>query len=413
MKILWFSNCRLSNNSTKASGTWLYTMADNLHDKVNLVNITEDRVKDVIREKYKNVEQYVIPFYPTLNNGLPKKKNISIIVDIVNKIQPDIIHVWGMEKYWGLLATNGYLKGSLLLEIQGIRQSCAEVFDAGMSLGDLIKSFRLKELLRPSISILGVKRKHYNWTRYEHEMLSYFKHINTQSDWVRNRIYPYVCNESKIYKTAISVRKDFLECEKWDIKKTEEATVFCITTSASSLRGFHNVIKAIALVKKKIPKVKLILAGDFEQKRLSWRKSGYVKYLENLIKKNRLQDNIQFVGRLDASQMVSYLQKSRIFVQSSYVESYSLALAEALCVGVPSIVSFAGAMPEISEGVCMYYSPNDYVVCASYIIELLENEEKSQHLSNVELALKKIRISGEEVAEIQMSIYNSIYQHKH
>ena len=46
-KILWFSNCILSNKNNKASGSWLYSMAKLLLDTndIYLVNITVDRTR--------------------------------------------------------------------------------------------------------------------------------------------------------------------------------------------------------------------------------------------------------------------------------------------------------------------------------------------------------------------------------
>ena len=97
-------------------------------------------------------------------------------------------------------------------------------------------------------------------------------------------------------------------------------------------------------------------------------------------------------------------------IQTSYVESYSLALVEAQAVGVPAIISYAGAMPELAENrkSGLFFSPGDYISCASHMIELIENKNLALSLSREEQSTAQKRNNNESVLEIQLQIYKTI-----
>ena len=99
-------------------------------------------------------------------------------------------------------------------------------------------------------------------------------------------------------------------------------------------------------------------------------------------------------------------------VQTSFVESYSLAVAEAQVVGVPSIISYAGAMPELATNreSGLFYSPGDYISCAARMIELIEDEKLVNKLSDCAYELAHKRNDNEVVLSKQLNIYNKIME---
>src|SRR5690554_6091597 len=107
MKILWLSNAHITNKKPKASGTWMYSMANELlnDENIKLYNITQGRVKQTLRDDYLELNQWIVPISKLNRHGLPKKQIVKDIQNIVSTINPDIIHIWGTEVYWGLLAT--------------------------------------------------------------------------------------------------------------------------------------------------------------------------------------------------------------------------------------------------------------------------------------------------------------------
>lgn len=76
-------------------------------------------------------------------------------------------------------------------------------------------------------------------------------------------------------------------------------------------------------------------------------------YLE-LAKSLNIAHFVNFIGHVDVNMMSYYFQNSRLFIQISEVETFGLAVAEALACGTPVIVSKKGALPEV-VGDCGFY----------------------------------------------------------
>ena len=104
-----------------------------------------------------------------------------------------------------------------------------------------------------------------------------------------------------------------------------------------------------------------------------------------------------------------------VYVNPSLVESYSAAAAEALLLGVPSVLAYSGAMPDFSEelAVCLYYSPMDYIACAMQIDTLYrEGEIRSQLTCNAIKIMTK-KCDFENIRQTQLSIYDNIIKSHH
>lgn len=405
MKILWFSNRELTTSISDGSGSWLYAMSDLLLDEVDLYNITEANVHDISFNESRGIKEYLLPKYK-LKNGVPSKKNINRITEIVDKISPDVIHIWGIEKYWALLFARGYIKFNPIVEIQGLLSACNDVYWSGLSPLEIIKTLKLKEFLKPSSSLYYRKRKIAADAVLENEMLSKLKVFSTQSQWTRDQIQ-FVNFSAEVYKTQRPVRREFIQSPKWSKTLDGRFIVFTSLSYYEPFKGIHILLKAIREIKRKYGNVILKIAGP-NIKDVSWiRMGGYEKQLLSYISKYNLNSNVEFLGRLSASALVDELVSADVFVNPSFVESFSASTAEALCVGVPTVISYAGAMPEFTEEVktALCYSPMDYKSCAAKIEALYINTELSSRLSQNAIEFIRSRCSAQSVKNTQLQIY--------
>lgn len=408
IKVLWFCNIEFSEMKSVTTGSWLYSMSEALinTDDVELFNITQGNVREVTRQNYKSINQWVVPASSLGKNGLPKTKIIQGIQRIVEEVKPDIIHVWGTENYWGLLHSREYIQGNLILEIQGLKYAYAKYFYAGLTLIDIIRCFRLKEFIRPSGSLVGLKLGFERWGRFEKEMILKSEFISTQSEWVRTHI-SYVNSYAKLINTQIALRSEFLECTKWDIGACIPFQIFTSSSSSSiSYKGLHILFDAIGILKKKFPKIKLNIAGSISS---GLRLDGYSKWLQDKIKKNGICDNINWLGSLDAENIVKQMQKSNVVVVPSFIETYCLALDEALTVGVPTVVSFSGAMPELAEHkkTALFYSPGDVEMCANAIQSFFLDKNLAIRISE-NAYNDKSKKDNKNIALSQLNTYKAI-----
>lgn len=402
MKVLWFSNCPIGDDNSNGSGSWLYAMKHLLKESITLINITQGFVSDITHNKYDKFEEYILPQW-RLTNGLPNIININKIKRIVNDISPDIIHIWGTEKYWGLLFSRGLIEGKPILEIQGLLSSCDIVYDGGLKSKEIRYFWGLKDLLYKFIQLST------NNLKYEEEIISNSKFISTQSNWTRDQISFLLKSDSVIYKTIRPLRHEFYKAKKWRIRDDKnEINVYTSYSYTAPFKGLHVLFKAIALLKERERKIKLNIAGPDLFRKPFFRKGWYEYYLLNLIEKYNLKDSINFIGQLNSSEIINALHSSDIYVNPSFVESFSAATAEALILGVPSVLSYAGALPNFSENskIALYYSPMDYVSCAARIDEIINNIDVSRSLSVAAYSKLNEEISLNAVKKQQLKIYN-------
>jgi glycosyltransferase involved in cell wall biosynthesis len=410
-KVLWFSNRTIDGQDYGKSGTWLISLAPELirSRNIKLANISVGSVKDVVRNDYGEITQWMVP--PEIRNkhGFPSHKTIEGIKRAIDTFSPDIIHIWGTEGYWGLLSAHGYIKGKCLLSIQGLITSILPVFYGGLTNRELIKCMGLREFLKPRGSLFAVRDYFMKRSIWENEIIKCHNDITVQSEWIET--YIKATNPlARIYKTERVLRKEFLDERHWlNVNKSHlgRRIIFTISTGYP-YKGLHVLIRSLKLIRSQFPDVVLNIGGYFLTSGI--KQSGYERWITNLISELDLNMAVNFLGPLKADDIVKNLLSASVFVNPSFVESYSVSLAEALKKGTPSVVSFSGAMPElaISEDQALFFSPGDHLGCARQIMRLLDNHGLSQTLSKNASESISIRSQTSVILENQIKTYKSV-----
>ena len=396
MKVLWFSNKELLSSIVNSSGTWLSTMANNLsvYPEIEIVNITEANTHAIQKKTTSRIAEYILPKFRLGKDGLPKVSNIKIIKDIVEKEHPDIIHVWGVEKYWGLLFARKHIVGyRTILDIQGVLEACEIFYKGELSLHRFLREMKLFEALYAYGFVYLQKLRMYQRVKYENEIINSFTNIGCQSEWVRNWI-AYKNPTAKLLQSYISVRPEFCNpLTKW--KKDNLKSHITIVASGISYKRLDVAINAFSIVHNLFPNIRLSIVGYKPDHR------GFSRYLTSLINNYHLNEFIECHGKLQANQIVDLYCKSYCSIISSSVESYSVVLAESIAYGIPCVVSYAGALPEFENKSrqLLYFPSGDFVTCANKIIRCIQHDFEISESDT---------ISDSKVAENQMCVYNEI-----
>ncbi len=410
--ILWFCNRPIDEIPDKRDGTWFTAMAKALieTDEIKLSVISQGKVKSVLKNNLKNVHQWIIPQIPLgIYNSIPKKFLVTIH-NIIEDVNPDLIHIWGTENYWGLFTARGLINVPTVLDIQGLKFVYANVYFGGISSLILAKYLGPAEILRLTKSIIFGKTRFQRWGKLEKEMICYHKYISTQSEFVRTHIKA-LNPDAHIYETGIMLREEFYRALPWTFDNSfnsNRPSVFASSAFAFPYKGLHVLIKSIAILKQKYPKITLNLAGDIRKKGI--RKNCYVRFLEKEINSFGLEDNIIFLGPLNANDIIHQIYKSSVVVVPSFIETYSLALAEAMYLGVPVVASYAGAMPELANNgeSALFFPIGDAVSCAMQIDKILSNHSLAKKLSENARIIGLVRNNKDLVLKKQLEIYNDI-----
>lgn len=413
MRVLWISNIQLLSKKNDKSGTWIHSMYRELHnhDEVEIVgNITvANATKRIEKKESMNFTEYLLPKAFINSQGLPKPSARLKLLDLIKSFNADIVHVWGIEQFWGsLIPIEG---GGHLVEIQGIKSVCSRgvYFDGGLST-DILKRKGLYELIFRRSTHQSIKREFNKWEKTENEILQRARYINTQSDWVRNVISTKVPISTKIFNTGIILREEFTESPTWGaIHKANQDPVIFALSAPRVYKGIHTALEAFVLVRKYFPKAKFRIAGIGLPKR-KWLTSSYIRYLLSFIKDNKIDDSVEFIGNLEASRIVEEMYGADVYVNASFIETYCLSLAEAMAIGMPCVASYTSALPElIMPGIDgLLFPMGDSFECAKQIIRILSNREESlRYSANASRKLRE-KSDRKRIGQNQVEIYKEI-----
>ena len=146
--------------------------------------------------------------------------------------------------------------------------------------------------------------------------------------------------------------------------------------SNRSLESHYNVadtLRAFALVERRVPDARLIVAGDGAER----------ARLQALAAELGLK-GVEFVGAVPPDRMPELYDRADIFVNSSLVDNMPLSLIEAFACGLAVVSSNAGGIPSlVTGGETGLLSPcGDYEALAANVVSLLEDPRLASDLIN-------------------------------
>ena len=115
---------------------------------------------------------------------------------------------------------------------------------------------------------------------------------------------------------------------------------------------------------------------------IDWKKRyAYFLYLQDLIKKYDLKNNITFMGLLSAEEIAKTLQKIHTYVLSSSIENSPNMLGEAMLVETPCVVSYVGGVMDMVEDrkEALFYRFEETAILADKISRIWEDDKISHH----------------------------------
>lgn len=287
--------------------------------------------------------------------------------------------VWGTEFANGLSVLDAAGEIPVLFFIQGV---LGRIMDYPMGLLHSSELFRYTGPIG-LLKALHFKKDHAaqkKQTVFEAEMVRRCVGILTDNEWA-NSYYRLIAPQVRIYHCALPINRVFLE-DTYTVKERAPHTLFTIDC-CNPAKGIFHLIKALALVKERIPDVKLYIPGAISSRKPAIVfESPYFTYLKKLIKKLGLEENVEFCGRLTSEQMKEKIDACSAFVMPSCVENHSASLREAMYAGAPCISAMVGSVDEYTQygyDVLTYrYGEDD--VLASHILRLFEDSEYAENL---------------------------------
>jgi len=294
---------------------------------------------------------------------------------IIEKEEPDVIHVFGTE-YPHCLATikSAPDKTKVLIGLQGLCFMIADKYEA-----DLPKRIVRRNTLRDFLKRDSIKRQKYKFAcrgNYEVQALNKAVYVTGRTSWDKKTVKLVNPDLTYIHMNE-TLRPEFYS-GRWNKEKTEAGAIF-VSQADYPLKGFHYLLKAMPEILEECPQAHIYVGGQIITRNSTIKEklklSSYAKYLLKLIRDNNLEDRVTFLGNLSASEMKEQYLKADVFVCPSKIENSPNSLGEAMILGTPCVAARVGGIPDImNEDEGILYSDGDIHELAHAVIRQIKSE---------------------------------------
>lgn len=351
-----------------------------------------DGISSLLRSKSNIKFTYIFPNKVTTGIKMIEKDGIEFIgigidksylnnfIRVINEIKPDVVHVFGTEnKNINYLLLNSDLDCSII-SIQGVMDIISKKYYSEVNkyyIFNFISNI-------PFWLVLTLNKLRYvKLAKSEKKVLQKVKNAIGRTDFDSNFISLF--KNIRYYQNNEILRSEFYSASKW---KTEDVKQFQIYVSQGNypIKGFHILLKAISILKNEFPNIKVIVAGEniLDGYGIAYKLGfSYGNFIEYIIKKDNLEDNVTFVGFKKPTEVIDLLLQSHVFVIPSSIENSPNSLGEAMLLGVPSVCSNVGGIPSMVEDrhSSLLYEFSDAYDLAKNLKEIFKDNSLANKLS--------------------------------
>ena len=257
-------------------------------------------------------------------------------------------------------------------------------------LNDLLSHYK-----RENVLTIGWEHNHYhNNMKYAIDVVRSCKRLD-YFVLVSNDLYKFYENQLKNYNCKCTYIPNILDSVPQHLAKLEEKRLVSVGR-LSKEKGYLDLLKIYSVLSKKYPDWTLDIIGDGAEKEV----------LKQYIKEHNLTDKVTLHGFQGKDYIDKILNKSSIYLMTSYTESFGIVLIEAMSHGLPCIAfsSAEGAKELIDSGRNGYLIKNrNYSAYIQKVDDLINDLEMRKKIGkNGRKSIHKYR--GEEVIKKWINI---------
>ncbi len=389
MKVLWIVNtifpypAQQLNMKQSVFGGWLNSLFEGLNKEkdIKLSIATVYNGKQLLKFNDGKVIYYLLP---CKNNNKYNSKLEEYWKQINDEFKPDLVHIHGTEYCHSLAFINACPNVKTVTSIQGLVSSYQNVYNANIQDSEFKKYITLRDLYKQS-SLKKCRREFFRKGLIEKEILSKTNCVIGRTTW--DYANTFAITDINKYKLCNESLRDSFYKETWNEKDFNKHTIY-ISQASYPIKGFHIFLESLKILKDKYPDIKVYVAGNniTNNKTLKnkLKMTGYGKYLNSLIKKYNLKENIIFTGLLAENEVAKYLKNINVFVQASSIENSPNSLGEAMLMGVPCVASNVGGTSDMmidkQEGLLFPFP--DAELMAYYVSILFDDSNLCKKISH-------------------------------
>lgn len=334
------------------------------------------------------------------HNEAQDKVLLPQLMNVVRRVNPDIVHICGTESNFGIIA-NKIKDIPVVFSLQGLMSPIKEKLYSGLPFSYLCSKDSFRSRLMGNDTRAKLRKFQYESVR-ESAFLSNALYVIGRTEWDKSiallfnpQVHYYIVNEI--------LRPCFYE-RVWDKKSFSQPFIIVSTISPGVYKGYETLLHAAKLLKE---------YGGFN---FVWKVIGlsdsdnYARLCEDFKKIKASECNVQLVGRKTAEEMVELFLDVDLFCHTGHIENSPNSVCEAMMVGMPVIASNVGGTGSIlehnKEGILV--QDGDPYGLAGAILEMKNNYDKAKEMGKNARSRALKRHNTQMIGEALLSTYQQI-----
>lgn len=415
MKVLWFTNIEMPAvrarmcRDAESSGGWMESLRTSLRSHVSVsLGMAAAGPSAFGAFAEDGVRYYHLAAPPELTglagivrhwgHRLDDAGLLAQAREVIDEFGPDLIHVHGSERPYGLLA--GMVTTPVLISLQGVLAACSRAYLKGIPATDVLRDVSSSEFAK------GRGLVHAGWNmskaaRRESVILHECSYFAGRTAWDAEIVS--AANPGAHYYHLEEVLRPEFYGPRWR-PRAEGPLVVYTTGSPAPYKGLIYLLEAVALMRATVrPDVRLRIGGGVEGSEM-W------PVALRAVQRLGLDDAVQWLGPLSAAGIVAELMEASVFVHPSFVDNSPNSLAEAMIVGLPSVASAVGGIPSmVTDGRDgLLVKPGDVRGLAATVSALAADPARAAGLGREACRRATERHDPQAVGLSTMTIYDDV-----
>ena len=410
MKVLWFNrSCPAIYKESLGTllGGWQDSLErilkNNTDIELYIAFNGNGSVKVIDRVTYIPLNIYLSTFEKLKNQftwTVESGKLVKQAIKTVENYKPDLIHVFGTEWPFGLIAK--YTDIPVVVHMQGaIAPYYNAKYPPGYNIFTYICAMKGNFARYIWYCIQSIKQK--SREKMERQVFENVKYYMGRTCW--DKAVTKIYNPERMYfHVDEALRPAFINSKvTWNLNEQNLKKLKLVTVGCSTLyKGLDMMIKTAKLLKQ--------LNVDFEWNVVGHLPNEFRMMVEYKEKKKFSDCNINILGFMQPEDMTTLLCNSTMYVHTAYIENSPNSLCEAQILGVPVVSTNVGGISSlVGDGVDGILVPaNDPFRMSYEILSLYNDKNRMRDYSIKGMARAKERHNPENIAKDLMNCYNTI-----
>ncbi len=413
MKVLWISpnGGMYKQNSITGTGGWIGALQNEIINRVPDVELGIAFLSSTDSQEITDGRVTYMPvkftigtntFSRILHNFFSSNSKDEQFVAFeikkkIEKFQPDIVHVWGVEGVYASVIP--FINCPFVVHIQGLCSlSIYKHLPHGYSILDLHKlDFPLRWLLNK-----GSYHVYKNVCHGVERELKLCKYIN---NWIGrtdfDRTAAALLHPGSHYYYCDEIMREGFNGKKWEFHYNGKTVCIQSTLRPGWLKGFDVVLHTAQLLKQ------LGISAEWHIYGIDGKdyRSAYTIHKLHI---NPAEVGVIMHGNVTGDAICESLLNSDVYVHTSYIENSSNSIAEAMMLGVPTIAHFVGGNPTmLKDNSGILVPANEPYALAGAIMDMCK-KEVAEGFSKRALAISSVRQNNEKTVRDLLKIYSTI-----